>query len=286
MTSPPQARSARSRLRSSILKQPLALAGVLLLVSWLVVLLFAPHLTPYTTTGQDLAHRLEPPSPAHPLGTDQLGRDVLARVMSGGRVSIPVGLAVVLVGGLLGTALGALAGYWGGPLDNVLMGINEVFQAFPTIVLAMVIAAALGPSLWNATLALILAWWPGYARLVRGLVLKIKQEEYVEAARALGAGGAYVLLRAILPNAWGQIVVMASLDLGNAVIAFAGLSFLGLGAVPPEPEWGRMVAEGVKVFDRWWIATFPGLAILSVALAVNFVGDALRDWTDPRALRT
>ena len=237
---------------------------------------------PYSATQQDFSNRLQAPSSVHFFGTDQLGRDVLTRVLYGGRISLPLGLIIVLVGCAIGLVVGAVAGYWGGHLDNVLMGVTEVFQTFPTIVLAMVIAAVLGSSLWNATLALVLAWWPAYARLVRGLVLKIKQHEYVEASRALGASGFYLLFRTMLPNTAGPVVVMLSLDLGNAIIALAGLSFLGLGAVPPQPEWGRMVSEGVTVFDRWWVSVFPGLAIFSVAVVANFVGDFLRDRLDPQ----
>ncbi len=263
-----------------IRRHMLGIVGIAILLGWVIMAILAPYLTPYGATQQDFQSRLQPPSAAHLLGTDQLGRDLLTRILYGGRISIPMAIIIVIFGACVGVAIGSVAGYWGGYIDNALMGLTEVFQTFPTIILAMVIATALGPSLLNAGLALVLSWWPAYARLARGLVLKLKQNEYVESVRVLGASNSYILLRAILPNALDQMIVLATLDLGNAIIALAGLSFLGLGAVPPEPEWGRMVAEGVKVFTQWWVATFPGMAILSLAAAVNFLGDSLRDWID------
>ncbi|MBI1729070.1 ABC transporter permease [Candidatus Acetothermia bacterium] len=262
-------------------KHRLGLIGLAILSIWVILIFIAPLITAYGPLEQNLEIRLQPPSAAHWVGTDQLGRDILTRILYGGRISIPMAFLIVLAGAIVGVILGSLAGYWGGVLDNLLMGVTEIFQTFPTIILAMLIATALGPSLLNGALALVISWWPAYARVSRGLVLKLKQNEYVESVQALGASNSYILVRTILPNALDQLVTLATLDLGNAIIALAGLSFLGLGAVPPEPEWGRMVADGVKVFNDWWVAIFPGVAILSLAAAGNFIGDALRDLHDP-----
>jgi peptide/nickel transport system permease protein len=261
---------------------PLALAGLLILAFWVGASLLSPLLAPYGPLAQKIVERLKPPTAAHLFGTDQLGRDVFTRVLYGGRLSLPAGIAVVIVAGLIGTAVGALAGYAGGWLDELVMRLTEVFMAFPTIILAMAIAAALGPSLVNAILAMVVVWWPNYARVVRGLVLSVKANEYVEAARVIGAPEGRVLLRTVLPNCLAPAVVMATIDLGNAVLVFAGLSFLGLGPEPSTPEWGRMVSDGIAYFDQWWMSAFPGLAIFSAVVAFNFIGDSVRDALDPR----
>ena len=261
---------------------PLALTGLLILAFWLAASLLAPYVSPYGPLAQKIVDRLKPPSAAHLFGTDQLGRDVLSRVIYGGRLSLPAGLAVVLVAGIIGTAIGATAGYVGGWLDELVMRVTEVFMAFPTIILAMAIASALGPSLVNAIVAMVVVWWPNYARVVRGLVLSVKANEYVEAARMTGAPEGRVLLRTVLPNCLAPAVVMATIDLGNAVLVFAGLSFLGLGPEPSTPEWGRMVSDGIAYFDQWWMSAFPGLAIFTAVVAFNFIGDSIRDALDPR----
>jgi peptide/nickel transport system permease protein len=229
--------------------------------------------------------RLQPPSGEYLFGTDQLGRDVLSRVLYGGRISLPAGLLVVLGAALIGGALGALAGWLGGWLDELLMRITEIFMAFPTIILAMAIAAALGPSLLNAVLAMVVVWWPNYARLMRGLVLAVKSELYVEAARVLGVPELRILRRAVLPNCLAPLVVLGTVDLGGAILVFAGLSFLGLGSDPATPEWGRMISDGVQFFDQWWVSAFPGLAICTVVIGFNFIGDGIRDALDPRLRR-
>lgn len=265
---------------------PLATIGMLLVIAWLLVSIFAPLVAPYAPLTQKIVDRLKPPSPAHWFGTDQLGRDVFSRVLYGGRISLPACLAVVVAAGAIGTLLGALAGYIGGWIDELLMRLTEVFMAFPTIILAMAVAAALGPSVANAILAMVVVWWPNYARVVRALVLSVKSNEYVTAARVIGASPWHVLWKTVLPNCMAPVIVIATIDLGNAVMVFAGLSFLGLGPEPSAPEWGRMVSDGIAFFDRWWMSAFPGLAIFSIVLAFNFIGDSVRDLLDPRLRRS
>lgn len=266
-------------------RQPLAVLGAVVLTLWLLVAVLAPVLAPFDPLAQ-AGDRLAAPGGAHLLGTDSLGRDVLSRVLLGSRLSIPV--AVVLVVGCLvvGAVLGALAGYLGGWVDEVVMRVADMVLAFPTIILAMVVAAALGPSLLNAVVAILLVNWPQYARVTRSLVLGAKTREYVVAGRLLGAGPWTSLRRDILPNVAAPVLVLATLDVGSAILVLSGLSFLGLGTVPPTPEWGSMVADGVQQFDAWWIGTSAGLAILTVVAAVNFVGDALRDSLDPHSRST
>jgi len=231
---------------------------------------------------QNINDRVQPPGGVHFWGTDELGRDIFTRVLYGGRITIPAGIAVIVIGGIIGTLIGAVAGYAGGIWDELLMRFTELFMAFPTIILAMAISAALGPDIRNAIIALVVVWWPSYARLMRGLVINAKNYEYVDAARCIGAPGRYILFRTILPNCLSPILVLTTLDIGNAILTFAGLSFLGLGPEPSSPEWGRMVAVGIDYFDQWWTWLFPGLAIASLVMAFNFIGDGLRDLTDPR----
>jgi peptide/nickel transport system permease protein len=261
----------------------LPIAGAGLVAAWVVVMVLGPAIVPYSPTAVDLTARLQPPSATHPFGTDDLGRDVFSRVLMGARLSLPTGFAVVLVGGSLGILIGALAAYVGGKVEEVLMRTADLVLAFPPLILAMAIAAARGVGVGNAVLSLIIIWWPQYARLSRSLILVQRDQEYVQAAHALGQGSVRTLLRHILPNTGGPIVTLLTLDVGNAIITFSSLSFLGLGAVPPTPEWGAMVSAGRLLIAQWWVSGMPGLAILSVVLAFNFLGDGLRDWLDPRA---
>jgi peptide/nickel transport system permease protein len=203
-------------------------------------------------------------------------------MLYGGRVSLPVAAVVVIVASIFGTLYGALAGYLGGWVDEVTMRVVDMVLAFPSLILAMAIAAALGSSIVNSMLALLVVWWPPYARLARGQVLALRARDFVSAAEALGLHERRILLRHVLPNAVAPSIVLMAMDFGNAIIITAALSFLGLGAVPPTPEWGAMVAEGRELTTHWWISTFPGVAILMVALAANFVGDGLRDAIDPK----
>ncbi len=259
--------------------------GLILVLFWVVVAILAPHLAPSSPLDQHLADRLTPPGFRYPFGTDELGRDVLSRVLYGARLSIPAGVAVVALTAMLGALLGAVAGFAGGLVDEGIMRVSDAVLAFPSLILAMAITAALGPGLVNALLAIVLVLWPEYARLMRGQVLSIRQMEYVTAARAIGAPDRLILWRHILPNTVSLALVKASLDVGNVIIIAAALSFVGLGAVPPTPEWGAMVAGGRQKFFEWWIGTFPGLAIFTVVMGFNFLGDGVRDLMDTR-LRT
>jgi len=268
------------------LRSPLAITGLIIVIAWIVVSVLAPVIAPFGPLQQDIKNRLQAPSPAHWMGTDQLGRDILSRVIYGGRISLPVGFLVVSLSMVIGTILGSVAGYVGGATDTILMRITDMVMGFPAIILAMAIAAALGSGLEKSTLAIVIVWWPGYARLVRSLVLSVRENEYVTAARAVGSREGRILRKTVLPNCIAPAIVMGTTDIGNAILTFSGLSFLGLGAVPPTPEWGSMVASGILVFDQWWVAGFPGLAIVSVVMGFNFFGDGLRDVLDPRLRRS
>jgi peptide/nickel transport system permease protein len=264
---------------------PLAVAALGVVSLWLALAAAAPLLAPYEPLRQDIVGRLAGPSAAHWLGTDALGRDILSRVLHGARISIPVGLAAVILAALLGALVGGLAGFVGRRLDDVTMRVTDLMLAFPTVILALVITAALGVGIRNAVIAIMIAWWPTYARLVRGLVLAVREREYVQVAYALGASDGRILWRYVAPNVVSSVIVLATLDVGHAILTFASLSFLGLGPPPEVPEWGSMIAAGRNYLDEWWIATFPGLAILSLTIAFNVVGDSLRDFLDPRLRR-
>lgn len=261
------------------------LVGTAVVAVWVIVAAVAPWLAPHSPTDLDVMNRLEPPGPEHFFGTDEAGRDNFSRVLYGARITMPVSFIVILLATLFGAGVGAVAGYLGGRIDEVLMRIVDIVLAFPPIVLAMAITAALGAGLRNAMFAILLVSWPEFSRLTRGQVLAIKENDYVIAARALGAPGWRVVLTHILPNAFPPVVVKSTLDVGNAIVLTAALSFIGLGAVPPAPEWGAMIAAGQSKFEYWWVATFPGLAILSVVLGFNFLGDGLQDRLNPRLRR-
>ncbi len=263
-------------------RNPMAMGGTVVVLAWVIAASIAPWIAPYDPIELDVVNRLAPPSEQHWLGLDEMGRDVLSRLLYGGRVSLPVAAIVVVVASIFGTLYGALAGFLGKWVDEVAMRIVDMVLSFPALILAMAIAAALGPSIQNSMLAMLLVWWPPYARLARGQVLALKECDFVPAARSLGLPDRRVLLRHVLPNAIAPSLVLMAMDFGNAVIITAALSFLGLGAVPPTPEWGAMVAEGRELMQQWWISTFPGLAILMVAIGCNFIGDGLRDAMDPR----
>jgi peptide/nickel transport system permease protein len=265
-------------------RQPLAIAGAAIAFAWIVIAIFAPLIAPHDPLAQSFPASTGP-SLHHLFGTDELGRDVLSRVVYGTRVSIPIALALVALAATIGGTVGAIAGYFRGFADGVLMRTADLVFAFPPIILAMVVAAVLGRGLVNAALAIVVVAWPSYARVVRGLVLSVGDSEYVQSARLLGASSARTLVRDVLPNVIGPVFVIATLDLANAILLLSGLSFLGLGAQPPKAEWGSMVAEGTQYFQWWWIGTFPGLAIFTVVLAFNFLGDSLRDVFDPRTVR-
>jgi peptide/nickel transport system permease protein len=269
----------------ALLHNHMAMAGLAIFLLWILVVLTAPIIAPYDPLAQNLETRLSPPSIQHLCGTDELGRDVLSRVLYGARISIPVGLIVVVSQATIGGLAGALAGYLGGVLDGLVMRIADVTLAFPAIVLAMAITVMLGPSLRNATIALILVRWSDWAWLMRGQVLTAKNNEYVLAARCVGCSHGRVLAAHIFPNVLSPLLVKASLDIGAIILFIAALSFIGLGAVPPTPEWGSMISSGRSRFYQWWLMAFPGLAMLSVTLALNFLGDGIRDALDPRAIQ-
>ncbi len=263
-------------------RSPLTIVASLVVIVWVLLAILAPIISPYGPLQQDIVKRLGPPTEAYWLGTDVLGRDILTRILYGARISIPVGVAAVILAAVLGSIVGSAAGFVGGLLDELMMRVTDVMLAFPTVILALVITAALGAGIQNAVIAIMVAWWPSYARLVRGLVLAIKEREYVLVARALGASGSRLLRMHVLPNIVSPIIILSTLDVGHAILTFASLSFLGLGPPPEIPEWGSMIAAGRDYFDQWWIGTFPGLAILSLTMAFNIVGDSLRDLLDPR----
>jgi peptide/nickel transport system permease protein len=273
------------RRRRWLRRYGLAALGGAVIALWALAALLAPWIMPYPPDVVNVAGRLQPPSALHWLGTDVLGRDVLTRVIFGARTSLAVGFVVVLLAGVFGSLLGAVAAYVRGWAEEALMRVTDLVFCFPPIILAMAIAAALGIGTRNTVIAMLVVWWPKFARLARSLVIGQRSAEYVAAAQAIGFGPAHILLRQIVPNAIGPLIVVTTLDLGNAILVFAGLSFLGLGVVPPTPEWGSMVSEGRELVNQWWVATFPGLAILTVVIGFNFVGDGIRDWLDPHARR-
>jgi peptide/nickel transport system permease protein len=256
--------------------------GAAIVAATLLVALFGPLLTPYDPSSQELALRLQGPSWPHPFGLDELGRDIFARVLAGARISLLVGLIVVSISASAGIVLGAVAGYFGGRVDEIISRVIDVLLAFPGLLLAIALVAVLGPSLANVILALALIGWVGYARLVRGQVLRAREFEYVQAARALGAPTPRILLHHIIPTALPSVTVQATLGMGAAILSEAALSFLGLGVQPPTPSWGTMLAGGrAHLLDAPHLTIFPGVAIAVLVLGFNFLGDGLRDALDP-----
>jgi peptide/nickel transport system permease protein len=259
----------RRQLAAHAKKYPTLWVGAMILALLVLVVILAPQIAPYDPLAQNLADRLQPPSAAHPFGTDELGRDIFSRVVYGAQISLPTSFIVVIVSVLIGSAHGAI------------MRVADVTLAFPSVVLALAISAFLGPSLRNAAIAACIVVWPEYARLMRSQVLVVRSYDYVMAARSLGAREREILWRHILPNSWTPILIKAALDVGGIILLVSALSFLGLGVSPPTPEWGAMISLGRTKFYQWWLATFPGLAILLVILACNLLSEGLRDWLDP-----
>ena len=260
-----------------------ALAGSALLVAMVLATALAPRLAPYDPVAQDQRASLQGPGWSHLLGTDVFGRDILSRVIWGGRQSLRVGLLAVAVGGSLGTAFGLLAGYYEGWTGTIVLRLTDVLLALPGILLALTIVAATGPSLENVIVAVAVSSMPGYIRVVNGSVLDLKTRPFIEAVRAAGAVDRRVIARHVLPNILAPVIVLGTLGLGNALLIAATLSFLGLGAQPPTPEWGAMLSQGREfIFGYWWIATFPGFAILLAVIGANLLGEGLRDLLDPR----
>ncbi|WP_049924395.1 nickel transporter permease [Halopiger djelfimassiliensis] len=271
-----------SRKLAAFLANPLNVAGLVIVASLSVAAVLGPVVAPYDPASQDLANRLQPPSMAHPLGTDQLGRDVCSRLLHGARLSLGIAVAVTAIRLVLGTAIGLIAGYVGGWVDELLMRLVDVQLAFPGLILALVVAGILGPSLRNVMIALAVVGWASYARLVRGSVLSTKEREFVRAARLMGVSRTRIAVRHLLPNVIGPVVVLATMNLGTVILGTAGLSFIGLGAQPPTPEWGTMLSAGRHhLRTAWWIANVPGAAIMLTVLGFNLLGDGLRDVLDP-----
>lgn len=269
-----------------LVKNPLSATGLVLSIAIIVVAILAPVIIPMDPLDMDPSNRLVAPSAEHLLGTDDGGRDVFSRVIFGARFSLFAALAILILATVIGTTVGLISGYVGGWVDEALMRITDMFLAFPALVLAMGAAAALGPSLFNAVLAVAMVWWPWYARLVRGQALAIKNEAYVESARVAGARPLRIATLHILRNCWTPIIVQMSLDIGYAILTLAGLSFIGLGAQPPTPEWGTMVASGRDYFlDQWWMVSFPGFAIFLSVMAFNLLGDGIQEAFSPKLHR-
>jgi peptide/nickel transport system permease protein len=260
--------------------------GFVIVLIAILAAVVGPSLSPYNPAAQELARRLEAPSLSHPFGLDELGRDILARLLTGARISLLVGLAVVSVSSIVGMLLGSIAGYFGGRVDDLISRVVDVLMAFPGILLAIALVAVLGPSLTNVVLALAVIGWVGYARLVRGQALRARELDFVQAARALGASSTRIVLRHVLPTALPAVVVQATLGMAGAIIAEASLSFLGLGVQPPTPSWGTMLDAGrAHLFDAPHLTIFPGLSIALLVLGFNFLGDGLRDRVDPKAMK-
>jgi len=269
-----------------IRRNPLTLFGLFILLMLTLTALLAPLAAPYPQQGKGLSNldeRLEPPSFKHLMGTDDLGRDIFSRVIFGARISLKAAVAVVLIVVGIGVPLGLIAGYAGGKTDDLIMRFADMILAFPSLLLAVAIVASLGPSLFNALIAVSLPWWPWYTRLMRSQVISIKEMPFVESAAAVGASHWRIMFRHILPNCLSPIIVQATVDMGYIILAIAGLGFLGLGTQPPTADWGVMVSDGREFFlNQWWISTFSGGAIFITVLAFNLVGDGIREALDPK----
>jgi peptide/nickel transport system permease protein len=265
-------------------RNPLAMAGLTVLIALLLLALLAPVLTARSPVAQDLGARLQPPSRTYWLGTDELGRDIYTRVLYGSRITLViVGLVVILVAPT-GLLIGTAAGYLGGWVDTVLMRVTDVFLAFPRLILALAFVSALGPGIENAVIAIACTAWPPYARVARAETLTIRRSDFIAAIRLQGAGPIRILLGHVVPLCTSSLIVRVGLDMAGIILTAAGLGFLGLGAQPPAPEWGAMIASGRRfLLDQWWVATMPGIAILVVSLGFNLLGDGLRDVLDPKA---
>jgi peptide/nickel transport system permease protein len=262
---------------------PLAMAGLAIIVALLLVAILSPLLAPGTPYGQDLVNRLLPPSGDHWFGTDQLGRDIYTRVIHGAHLTLIIVVLVAILAAPAGLLIGTIAGYAGGIVDTVLMRITDVFLAFPRLVLALAFVAALGPGIENAVIAIALTSWPPYARVARAETLALRSSDFIAAARLQGASPGRIVLRHIVPLCLSSVIIRVTLDMAGIILTAAGLGFLGLGAQSPLPEWGRMVADGRDfILDQWWVATIPGIAIFIVSLGFNLLGDGLRDVLDPK----
>jgi peptide ABC transporter, permease protein len=266
------------------LRNKLTLTGFIIVGLVVLVGLLAPVLAPYDPNLMDIPARLQGPSSAHPFGTDEMGRDILSRVMYGARISIAVGVIIVAVSAAIGVVLGSLSGYFGGKIDQAVMAVTDMILAFPSMVLALALTAAMGPGLLNTMLAVIIVRIPMYTRLMRGQVLVQKEQQYVRAARTFGEKPFWIVARHIVPNCLTPLMVQMTLGIGDAILIASSMSFIGLGAQPPTPEWGAMISTArVYAIDQWWYAAFPGLSILITIMGFNLIGDGIRDILDPRS---
>jgi peptide/nickel transport system permease protein len=270
------------KIKRFIIKNPLATVGFIICILFIGMSVFAPFIATHDPIKQNLSIRNQPPSIQAFFGTDKFGRDVFSRNIYAARVSLPAGLIVIAISAIFGGLYGAVAGYFGKYVDEVMMRFADMVMSFPSLILAMALTTALGASMMNAVLAIVVVWWPKYARMMRGLVLNVRETEYVLSAKTIGENNLIILLRTVIPNCVAPLLVMASVDLGNAILIFSGLGFLGLGMAPPTPEWGSMVSDGVGILQYWWVSFFPGLSIFLISVGINFIGDAVRDIMDPR----
>lgn len=267
-------------------RNKLAIVGTVIIVLFLLIAALAPLLAPYSPSAQNLPNKLQAPSWEHPFGTDEFGRDILSRVLYGSRIALQIVFIVTLISGILGVIIGITAGYYGGVIDEVLMRLTDMFLAFPRLILAMAIAAMLGPSIVNAIIAISLVQWTQYARLARAEALRVKGQPYIESIRSMGASNLRIIFLHILPMSISPVLVQLTLRMGTVIITASTLGFLGLGAQPPSPEWGIMVADGRSfLIDQWWISIFPGIAIALIVFGFNLLGDGIRDMLDPRLRR-
>ncbi|MCD6509346.1 MAG: ABC transporter permease [Thermoprotei archaeon] len=269
-----------------LLRSPSAVCGLVLVLLFLFMAVFGPYISPSDPYKIDFAKRLRPPSSGNPFGTDEYGRDLLSRVLHGARVSLIVGIVTLAICVPVGVVLGLIAGYFGGVVDEVIMRVTDIFLAFPALVLAMALSVAMGSGLMTVMIALAVVWWPAYVRITRGQVLSVRENLFIEAAKAMGISDFWIIARHILPNVLSPIIVIATMDMGAVILTAAALSFIGLGAQPPTPEWGRLVADGQPYFPEcWWYVFFPGIAIFLTVLGFNLLGDGIRDALDPKIRR-
>jgi peptide/nickel transport system permease protein len=279
-----QARLGQSyRLARALLRNPLAVVGLAIIIGLLLVAAFAPWLAPFSPVEGDLANRLQPPSATHPMGTDELGRDILSRVIFGARITLMIVLLVAVISAPLGLMIGTVAGYFGGWTDRILMGLTDIFLSLPRLIMALAFVAALGPGIENAVIAIAITAWPIYARIARAEVLTFRNSEFLDAVRMLGASPVRIIAMHVMPLCISSTIVRVTLDMAGIILTAAGLGFLGLGAQPPLPEWGAMISRGRSfILDQWWVATMPGFAIVIVSLGFCLFGDGLRDVLDPK----
>jgi peptide/nickel transport system permease protein len=269
-----------------IRKNPLMQVGLAIVIALILLAIFAPLISPYDPFKINPPERLKPPSSIHLLGTDVAGRDIFSRIVYGSRITLQIGITVLILALIIGYFCGILAGFFGGVVDEFFMRLTDIFMSFPYLILAMGLTVALGPNLQNAMLAMAIVWWPTYARLVRSEVLRLRGKTFIYASKGLGATNFFIIMRHIIPNSWMPVVVQASLDFGRVIMYAASLSFIGLGAQPPTPEWGAMISDGRSFLEQaWWYPTFPGLAIMVTIFGFNLMGDGLRDILDPRLRR-